>query len=95
MHRIFGLIAGAIVFAWLVLDTARATILFNRIWDLISPFAAGAAIAFIFNVPMRAIENQLKGCRFAQGALCDSISKAVCDPDIAKDICELIANQNI
>jgi len=61
MHRIFLLIAGAIVFAWLVLDTARATILFDRVWELISPFAAGAAIAFIFNVPMRAIENQLDG----------------------------------
>lgn len=63
MHRLFALIAGAIVFAWLVLDTARATALFNRIWELISPFAAGAAIAFIFNVPMRAIENQLEGVR--------------------------------
>ena len=63
MHRIFGLIAGAIVFAWLVLDTARATALFNGIWDLFSPFVAGAAIAFIFNVPMRAIENQLEGVR--------------------------------
>ena len=63
MHRIFLLIAGAIVFAWLVLDTARATILFNRVWELISPFAAGAVIAFIFNVPMRAIENQLDGVR--------------------------------
>jgi len=61
MHRLFGLIAGAIVFAWLILDTARATALFNRVWDLFSPFAAGAAIAFIFNVPMRAIENQLDG----------------------------------
>ena len=63
MHRIFLLIAGAIVFAWLVLDTARATVLFNRVWELISPFAAGAAIAFIFNVPMRAIENQLSDIR--------------------------------
>ena len=61
MHRIFGLIAGTIVFAWLVLDTARATVLFNRIWELLAPFAAGAVIAFIFNVPMRAIENQLEG----------------------------------
>lgn len=59
MHRIFLLIAGAIVFAWLVLDTARATALFSGIWALFSPFVAGAAIAFIFNVPMRAIENQL------------------------------------
>ena len=63
MHRIFGLIAGAIVFAWLVLDTARATALFNRIWELFAPFVAGAAIAFIFNVPMRAIEKQLEGIR--------------------------------
>ena len=63
MHRIFGLIAGAIVFAWLVLDTARATALFERIWELFSPFVAGAAIAFIFNVPLRAIENQLGDIR--------------------------------
>ena len=61
MHRIFTLIAGAIVFAWLVLDTARATALFTGIWDLFSPFVAGAAIAFVFNVPLRAIENQLDG----------------------------------
>ena len=63
MHRIFLLIAGAIVFAWLVLDTARATVLFDRVWELFSPFVAGAAIAFIFNVPMRAIENQLGDIR--------------------------------
>ena len=63
MHRIFGLIAGAIVFAWLVLDTARATALFDRIWELFAPFVAGAAIAFIFNVPLRAIENQLGDIR--------------------------------
>lgn len=59
MHRIFLLIAGTIVLAWLILDTARATVVFNRVWELISPFVAGAGIAFIFNVPMRAIENQL------------------------------------
>ena len=63
MRRIFLLIAGAIIFAWLVLDTARATMLFNRIWELIAPFIGGAGIAFIFNVPMRAIENQLEGIR--------------------------------
>ena len=63
MHRIFLLIAGAIVFAWLVLDTDRATMLFTRVWDLFLPFALGAGIAFIFNVPMRAIENQLVDIR--------------------------------
>ena len=63
MHRIFLLIAGAIVFAWLVLDTARATVLFRSIWELFSPFVIGAGIAFIFNVPMRSIEHQLEGVR--------------------------------
>ncbi len=63
MHRIFALIAGCIVFAWLILDTARATVLFDRIWELIAPFAVGAGIAFVFNVPMRAIENQLEGMK--------------------------------
>ncbi len=61
MRRLFLLIAGCIVFAWLVLDTARATILFHEISDLFAPFAAGAGIAFVFNVPMRAIERQLDG----------------------------------
>lgn len=63
MHRLFLLVAGSILFAWLVLDTARATEVFTRGWDLIAPFVIGAVIAFIFNVPMRAIENQLDGIR--------------------------------
>ena len=63
MHRLFLLIAGCILFAWLVLDTARASALFTGIWDMIAPFVTGAAIAFIFNVPMRAIEHQLEGIR--------------------------------
>ena len=61
MHRVFLLIAGSIVFAWLVLDTARVSLLFQKIWGLVSPFVVGAAIAFVFNVPMRAIEKQLDG----------------------------------
>ena len=60
LHKVFILIAGSIVFAWLVLDTARATALFQSFWDLISPFVLGAGIAFVFNVPMRAIENGLE-----------------------------------
>ena len=60
MKKMFLLIAGSIVFAWLVLDTARATALFQSVWDLISPFVLGCIIAFVFNVPMRAIENHMK-----------------------------------
>lgn len=63
MHRLFGLVAGSILFGWLVLDTTRVSELLQRVWNLISPFVAGATIAFVFNVPMRAIERQLDGVR--------------------------------
>ena len=63
LRKVFTLIAGGIAFGWLVLDTARASALFDYIWGLIAPFVAGAGIAFIFNVPMRSIESHLEGMR--------------------------------
>lgn len=53
--------AGAIVFGWILLDTERVKQMLDYIWSLLSPFAIGAVIAFVFNVPMRAIEKQLDG----------------------------------
>ncbi len=38
------------VFAWLLLDTSRATQVFTIVWGLFSPFVVGAGIAFVFNV---------------------------------------------
>ena len=63
MRRLFVLVACSIVFAWLVLDSDRASQLFANIWGMLSPFVIGAAIAFVFNVPMRSIEYQLAGIR--------------------------------
>ena len=63
MRKLFLLVACSIVFAWLVLDTGRASALFSRIWSMISPFVIGAGIAFVFNVPMRAIERPLESIR--------------------------------
>lgn len=63
IKKLFVLIACCILFAWLVLDTARATVLFGAVWSLFSPFVVGAGIAFVFNVPMRAIERQLADIR--------------------------------
>lgn len=63
LRKIFVLLAGCIAFGWILLDTSRATEVFLYIWGLIAPFVAGAGIAFIFNVPMRSIENQLEGIR--------------------------------
>lgn len=65
LKKLFVLAAGCILFAWLVLDTARANAMFTAIWNLISPFVVGAGIAFVFNVPMRAIERQLADIRKA------------------------------
>lgn len=65
LKKLFVLAAGCILFAWLVLDTARATTMFSTVWNLISPFVVGAGIAFVFNVPMRAIERQLADIRRA------------------------------
>ena len=63
LKKLFVLAAGCILFAWLVLDTARATAMFSAVWGLISPVVVGAGIAFVFNVPMRAIERQLADIR--------------------------------
>lgn len=63
LKKLFVLAAGCILFAWLVLDTARATAMFSAVWGLFSPFVVGAGIAFVFNVPMRAIERQLADIR--------------------------------
>ena len=65
LKKLFVLAAGCILFAWLVLDTARATAMFSAVWNLFSPFVVGAGIAFVFNVPMRAIERQLTDIRKA------------------------------
>lgn len=63
IKKLFVLISGCILFAWLVLDTSRATAMFTAVWNLFSPFVVGAGIAFVFNVPMRAIERQLADIR--------------------------------
>ena len=53
------LIFVGIVLYWVFLDTARLTEFLGKIWSLIAPFVVGGAIAFVFNVPMRAFERQL------------------------------------
>ena len=59
LQKMFLFVAGAIVFGWVLLDTQRVKLMLDYVWSLLSPFAVGAVIAFVFNVPMRAIENQL------------------------------------
>ena len=59
LRKIFMIVSGAILFWWLVSDTARVGAFLSWSWNLVAPFATGIAIAFIFNVPMRAVERWL------------------------------------
>lgn len=60
LRYIFLGVAGCIVLYWLLLETERVKGIFSAVIGMLSPFLVGAAIAFILNVPMRAIENWLK-----------------------------------
>ena len=48
---------GCIVLYWLLHETERLTAVLRSGWSILSPFIIGAAIAFVLNVPMRAVER--------------------------------------
>ena len=50
-----------IVVYWLLHETERVGSAIKWVTGLISPFVLGAALAFILNVPMRAVEKLLRG----------------------------------
>lgn len=58
-------VVGAILVYWLLHDIERVSTVFGTIWRVLSPFIAGATLAFILNVPMRAFERMLKGIKHA------------------------------
>ena len=53
-------VLGLIAAYWLLHETSRAKALIDFVLDLLSPFIIGGVLAFIINVPMRAIEGTLK-----------------------------------
>ena len=59
LRNIFLVVAGCIGLYWLLHETERVVSVFEAVVGLFSPFIVGAAIAFILNVPMRAIEGGL------------------------------------
>ena len=60
IRKLFWVAVGAIFFYWLLHETERFRTLWRAISGLLSPFVIGSTLAFIINVPMRAIENRLK-----------------------------------
>lgn len=59
LSRIFMVIAGGIVFYWLLHETENVKTFFGLISKIFSPFVGGAALAFVLNVPVRGFERQL------------------------------------
>ncbi len=61
MRNIFLLVVGCIVLYWLLNQTEQVLVVWSFIKGMLSPFLVGAALAFVLNVPMRAIEAKLGG----------------------------------
>lgn len=57
--RIFWGVCGCIVLYWLLHDTERVKTLSSTVSGVLAPFVLGGVLAFILNVPMRALENSL------------------------------------
>lgn len=69
MRKVFLLVAGAIVLYWILHETERVKSVYRFVSDIFSPFIAGAGIAFILNVPMRAFENLLIKLKMKKASL--------------------------
>lgn len=59
LRNIFLGIAGCIFLYWVLHETDRLVDGYNTIKAMVAPFVVGAVLAFILNVPMRAIEGLL------------------------------------
>ena len=57
--RIFLGVFGCIILYWLLHETERVRAFFGVISGIAAPFVFGGVLAFVLNVPMRAIENGL------------------------------------
>ena len=66
LRNVFIGVAICIVLYWILHETERVKSVYQVLKGVLSPFVLGASLAFIFNVPMRAIENLVKGISSAK-----------------------------
>ena len=59
LRNIFLIVSACIILYWILHETERVNGVLDVIGGIVSPFATGAALAFVINVPMRAIEGYL------------------------------------
>ncbi len=60
IFRISLAVLGCIAFYWVLHETERVKTVIQYLGNIFSPFFVGGVLAFILNVPMRAIESKLK-----------------------------------
>lgn len=63
LRNIFLIAIACILAYWILHETERVKGVYQLIKGILSPFVTGAALAFVFNVPMRAFEGLLKGIK--------------------------------
>ncbi len=63
IRKFFWVAVGAIFVYWALHETDRFKLLWDEITGIVAPFVIGATLAFVLNVPMRAIERNLKFIR--------------------------------
>ena len=63
LRSLFGGVILCIIVYWLLHETERVKSVIKAVTGLVSPFVLGAALAFVLNVPMRAIERLLSGIK--------------------------------
>jgi len=63
IRKLFWVAVGAIFVYWALHETDRFKLLWSEISGIVAPFVIGAVLAFILNVPMRAIERKLNFIR--------------------------------
>ena len=60
IFRVFLCVLGCIAFYWILHEPERVRNVMDTLSAIFMPFVVGAILAFILNVPMRAIENLIK-----------------------------------
>ncbi len=63
LRNVFLGVAGCIVLYWLLNEPDRIKTWWGILWGIVAPFVVGAVVAFVLNVPMRAIEGKLTGIK--------------------------------
>lgn len=63
LKNVFLVVAACIVLYWILNETGQVMGFLDILGGIFSPFVLGAVLAFIINVPMRAIEGLLKGIK--------------------------------